>query len=114
MIDHDNLTIQSQNLHDGGLSERSIITKVTLHSHIKNKLPFENPVTKSDKIENFLHRQLNTNKKYSKIWYLELNTNDFKTYILTPLMLNINVNPFIEFEIVYDEDFFIGLKTASS
>lgn len=110
VIDIENLTIQTQSRDTGILSDSSKINNVTLYSHIKNKLPFENPDKKSDKIENFLSRQTSNNLKYEEIWYLEISTDDSKTHIMTPLMLNIDEIPFKEIKIIYDENFITSLK----
>lgn len=103
MIDLNKLTIQFQNLEDNCLSGKSVIKQAALHSHIRNKLPFENPGNKVDKLENFLYRNMNNNKKYLNIWYLEINTSDAKTYIVTPLMVKFSEIPFKDFEIIYDK-----------
>lgn len=110
MIDVDNLTIQSYSLNEGILSTKSNIILVILRSHAGNKLPFENPGNKIDKLENILYRNMNNNKKYSNIWYLELYTKDGTTYIMTPLMLEIREIPFKDVEVIYDEDFEMRFK----
>ncbi|GEM_PF-2907462 len=113
IIDKDNMTIISKSLNNNGLSEISKILKVTVHSHSRNELPFENPENISDKIENFLHRNMNNNKKYSNLWYLQINTNDSKTYFMTPLMIKINEIPFKDFDIVYENNLNVGLSGYS-
>jgi len=113
IIDKDNMTIKSQCLNDNGLSDISNILKVTVHSHSRNELPFENPENISDKIEIFLQRNMNNNKKYSNLWYLQITTNDSKTYIITPLMIKINEIPFTKFDIVYDNNLNVGLSDLS-
>ena len=107
------MTIKSQILDDNRFFDISNIASVTLHSHSRNELPFENPENMSDKIENFLHRNMNNNKKYSNLWYIEISTNDSKTYILTPLMIKINEIPFKKFDIVYDDNLNLGLSNFS-
>ena len=107
------MTIKSQCLNDNGLSDISNILKVTVHSHSRNELPFENPENISDKIEIFLQRNMNNNKKYSNLWYLQITTNDSKTYIITPLMIKINEIPFTKFDIVYDNNLNVGLSDLS-
>ena len=107
------MTIKSQRLNDNRLSDISYIKNLIVHSHSRNELPFENPENISDKIENFLHRNMNNNKKYSNLWYLQINTNDSKTYIMTPLMIKINEIPFKDFDIVYENNQNIGLSDYS-
>ena len=106
MIDVDNLTIQSYSLNEGILSTKSNIILVILRSHAGNKLPFENPVNKWDKLENRLYSTSNTSYK----WYLEVYTKDGTTYIMTPLMLDIQEIPFKDLEVIYDEDFEMRFK----
>jgi len=110
IIDKDNMTIKSQSLNDNRLSDISNIIKVIVYSHSRNKLPFENPENIGDKIENFLHRNMNNNKKYSNLWYLQINTKDSKTYIMTPLMIKINDIPFEDFDIIYENNLNVGLS----
>jgi hypothetical protein len=112
-INLDNMTIKSQSLKDNGLSELSKILKVTVHSHSRNELPFENPENISDKIENFLHSNMNNNKKYSNLWYLQIKTKDSKSYIITPLMIKKNEIPFKDFDIVYENNLYEGLSDFS-
>ena len=106
MIDLDNLTIQSYSLNEGILSTKSNIILVILRSHASNELPFENPVIKWDKLENRLYSTSNTSDK----WYLEVYTKDGTTYIMTPLMLEIQEIPFKDVEVIYDEDFEMRFK----
>ena len=107
------MTIKSQSLKDNGLSELSKILKVTVHSHSRNELPFKNPENISDKIENFLHSNMNNNKKYSNLWYLQIKTKDSKSYIITPLMIKKNEIPFKDFDIVYENNLYEGLSDFS-
>lgn len=113
IIDKDNMTIKSQSLNDNRLSYISNIINVIVHSNSRNELPFENPENLSDKIENFLHRNMNNNKKYSNLWYIQINTKDSKTFIMTPLMIKIQEIPFKDFDIVYNNNLNLGLRDFS-
>ncbi len=44
---------------------------------------------------------------------MQINTNDSKTYIMTPLMIKISEIPFNDFDIVYENNLNIGLSGYS-